>query len=107
MEFLILTLVLVGVFFSGWKAREMLAMRTINALIAQAEESEANLKAIKVKVEKHSDQFFVHREDDGTFMAQGKNMDELDKALRNRFPDTRFLIQEDNLKELGLNNESI
>ena len=102
MEFVLIGLVCAACFVFGWRARELHAMHTINSLIESAEQK----TSIKVKVEKQNDTFYVYKED-GTFMAQGKDMDDLDAALRKRFPDTRFLIQEDNLKELGLYNESL
>ncbi len=106
MEFVILFgAVIVGA-FAGWHLRELHAMHKIKELIAQAEEmenlvEEPEVQRTKMRLERFGETIYAY-EEDGTFIAQGKDLSELDDAIRKRFPEKKFSVQEDNLKEIGV-----
>lgn len=90
----------------GWRFREMWAMRTLKKYVAQMAESEAEeeqepeVKRTAITLEKHNDSIFAY-EEDGTFIAQGKTLHELDIAIKARFPDRKFSVKEDDLIKVG------
>jgi hypothetical protein len=113
MEFIILFgALMVGVLL-GWEAREKWAIRQVHRLLADGEiqlnrvEDEEEEERTKMRVEKHSDLLYAFTVEDDSFIAQGKDLFELDAAIQARFPGKKFLIQEDNLKEIGISHESV
>lgn len=56
---------------------------------------------IRISIEKVDSTFFVYNLDDKSFMAQGATRNELEEALKTRFPGIVFACAEANLKEVG------
>ena len=109
MEIILMLLVMVVCFVSGWIAREMAAARRIDRLMESVqvdlkekiEEELENL--IPIKIEYDNSTFFVYNNDDQTFMAQGATRKELETNLEKRFPGKRFAARQENLKDVGFN----
>lgn len=106
MEFLILFIaVLVGAIV-GWNLREAVAMHQVKTILnslstQQEEQSEEDDNRIRISVEKHNGVFYVYGRDNNEFMAQGSNRQELEDALKERYPGKRFACDEKTLLELG------
>lgn len=92
-------------FFFGWVIREIVAVRRIQGMIEELEDMEDDETGdpgqIKISIEKHDSTFFVYNLEDNTFMAQGSTRNELEDALKARFPGIVFACAEANLKEVG------
>ena len=106
MEFVILFgAVIVGVAI-GWNLREYHAMRKIHELLQKAEELEVKEGSVenrtKMRLEKHGELIYAFEEETDTFIAQGKDLLALDEAIRKRFPDKKFSVQEQNLKDIAV-----
>lgn len=111
MEFLILFgATLIGVFL-GWELREQYAMRTVKRLLEenmlQIREEEETEERTKMRLEKHGAGIYAFEEETDNFIAQGTDLFDLDKAIQARFPGKKFAIKEDNLKEIGVDHESV
>lgn len=108
MEFLILFGALfVGVLL-GWELRERYAMRVVNQLLKEVEEStEAEAEETdRIKLERHGEVVYAFDGEDN-FIAQGATVYELDEAIQKRFPGRKFLIKESNMKEVGFANDAV
>jgi septation ring formation regulator EzrA len=109
MEIILIILVMVVCFVSGWTAREKAAERRIDRLLEtvqhdikeKIDEELENL--IPIKIEYDNSTFFVYNNDDHTFMAQGSTRKELENNLEKRYPGKRFAARPENLKEVGFN----
>ena len=105
MEILILFVVVAIGFGFGWQARELWAMRQVEALLRQVgelKEDEPEADRTKMRLEMHSDAIYAFSEEDNSFIAQGKDLSDLDTAIQARFPGKKFAVREDNLKEIGV-----
>lgn len=69
------------------------------------------VKVQKIEMSKISDIYYLHDADTKQFLAQGKTHPEIVNILKSRFPNTLFLINDDNINELnyslGSGNERI
>jgi hypothetical protein len=109
MEIILMLLVMVVCFVSGWIAREAAAARRIDRLLESVQvdikekidEELENL--IPIKIEYDNNTFFVYNNDDHSFMAQGASRKELENNLEKRYPGKRFAARPENLKEVGFN----
>ena len=109
MEIILMLLVMVVCFVSGWIAREMAAARRIDRLMESVqvdikekiEEELENLIPIKIEYDKST--FFVYNNDDHSFMAQGATRKELETNLEKRYPGKRFAARPENLRDVGFN----
>lgn len=104
----ILIFIVVGLFvwvmgvLSGWQARERYAQRVLQKLMGEVKESEEESEElIQITIEKHNEVFYVYDRKTKTFMGQGKNRDEIEDVLHERFPGKRFGASEQNLIEVG------
>lgn len=101
MEFVILMVALaVGVIF-GWNLREVHAKRVVNNVMADLKEK-AKENSIKIKIEKNNGHLYVFNAEDDSFMGQGDTFAIVDKLLSEKYPGKKFLISEENVKEVGL-----
>jgi hypothetical protein len=104
MEFFILFgAVIVGVGM-GWQLRELHAMHKVKQLLEHADslqEEEPQEDRTKMRLERHGEVIYAFEEDTDSFIAQGKDLLDLDSAIRKRFPDKKFSVQEQNLKDIG------
>jgi hypothetical protein len=106
MEFIILIITALGGVMVGWRLRERFAERVLNKYLEELAEAESleseeldNHQAMRL--ERHGEMVYAYDEKDN-FIAQGSNVRELDSAIKARFPDQKFKVKEDNLKEVGL-----
>jgi hypothetical protein len=108
LEFFVMAIIVALVYLTGFKrgyeAREREAIKKLDGLMDAFEEHEKE-NTIRVKVERVNDTFFVYNEDDSSFMAQGKNKNEIARILKERFPDKKFAANEENLRQVGFHNE--
>lgn len=103
MEILIAIFAGVIVFYAGWKAREVHAMRSVGMLLEEMNETmfhEFKSKVIDITVEKSGDFLYVYRKDNGTFLAQGTDMDKLSDILSEKFPGKLFNCSPEDLAAL-------
>jgi hypothetical protein len=91
-------------FKRGYEYREKEAIQKLDNLMETIVEQEEE-NTIRIKLEEVNGMFFVYREDDDTFMGQGKTKKEITEVLNARFPDKRFTAHEKNLKEVGFPHE--
>ena len=87
----------------GWFLREWYAMRKVEKLINNLGDSmidEFKKKVIDITVEKDGDFFYVYRKDDGTFLAQGTDIDKLSDILLEKFPGKLFNCSPEDLATL-------
>ena len=92
----------------GWKLRELYAIRQISFLLKlDEEEVVVEPKKSLLKLEKRSDIIYAYDNETDQFLGQAQSMDSLAEVLGKRFPDKRFTASPENLKELGLYNESV
>jgi hypothetical protein len=109
MEFLIVAVVCFIFFLwggvSGWQARERYAKKVIEQHIKKIEKNiieDVKSSLITITIEQHNGTFFVYNKEDKTFMAQGKNKQELEAALSSRFPGKKFAASQEELEKAGL-----
>jgi hypothetical protein len=96
--------VLVG-FIWGWTARERAAVKKINEMMKGVEEQVSD-NLIKIIIEPSNGCYYVYALEDRTFMAQGKDRDELEDNLAKRYPGKMFAATPANLKEIGFNHDT-
>jgi hypothetical protein len=60
-------------FVAGWYVREAFAMHKIRVIVKTMQELEETpvIDELKVNIEKHNDQFYLYRDSDDQFIAQG------------------------------------
>lgn len=92
-----------GGFVVGWFLREWYAMRKVDKLINNINDSmvdEFKKKVIDITIEKSGDLFFVYRKDNGTFLAQGTDINTLSDILVEKFPGKLFNCSPEDLAQL-------
>lgn len=105
-EFIILLTVFIvswlwGAVF-GWQARERQAERVLKEFVTKMkEEEEPSEELTHIIIEKQDEILYVYNRDTMAFMAQGKNRDEVEAVLKERFPGQKFACAEKTLVELG------
>jgi len=99
MEFLILFFTLLVGIKLGWNARERHAVHSLNKLFQEAEQTQLD-KRIIINVEQHSGCFYIFNKNTSEFMAQGKTIEEVEKALLLKFPGKRFAASEETIRTL-------
>lgn len=111
MEFVILAGAIIVGFYAGWQFRELWAIRQVKRLLEDGDiklnkvEDEGDVD--RMELERHGEVIYAFTSDDHSFIAQGKDLKELDSAIQKRFPGRKFLIRESNLNDLGLNHDTI
>ena len=86
----------------GWYLREQHAIRQIHKILNSAEFAEAVEQVeprTKMRLERHGETIYAF-EEEGAFIAQGKDLQELDTAIQKRFPGKKFAVQEQNLIDI-------
>ena len=114
MEFVILFGALIVGFFAGWQFREVWAMYQVKRLLQEGdlklqridEEVEEEDERTKMRLEQHGSLIYAFEEESDTFIAQGKDLFDLDKAIQARFPGKKFSVREANLQEVS-SHESV
>lgn len=87
----------------GWQARERQAERVLKEFVGKMaeQEGEASEELTHIIIEKQDGILYVYNRDTMAFMAQGKNRDEVEAVLKERFPGQKFACAEKTLAELG------
>ena len=109
MDILILCLAHAFGILIGWNLRERVAMKIVEKMmddLQQVEEDKS--EQTRMRLETHSGVIYAYTADGNDFIAQGKNLNELDKAIIARFPGKKFSVQEQNLIDIKAEyNESV
>lgn len=103
MDFVILFAALIIGAYAGWQLREYYAIRQVAKLLKSTELVETLTEPdnrTKMRLERHADMIYAYSEEDGSFIAQGNNLGELDTAIQSRFPERKFSVQEQNLIDI-------
>lgn len=106
-EFIVLVVVWVVAFATGWTAREKYAERQLNHVLKTVEKNvsdQVQKNMVKVSIEKHDGHYYVYNEKDNSFMAQGDSKEALEKMLHDKYPEKKFAATEENLIEVGFIN---
>lgn len=111
METILYLIGLVVAFVWGYRFREYLAERKMNAIIKQIENvrediQEAQDNILYLTIEKHEDTFLVYEKNSNKFLTQSNDQQQLADNLRKMFPNKRFAASYQNLREVGY-DESI
>jgi RNA binding exosome subunit len=87
----------------GWKAREKHAEQVLDNFLEKMKEQakEQSDDLTRITIEKHNGVFYVYNLDTKEFMAQGSTKDEVEDALRARFPEKRFACKHETLEAMG------
>jgi hypothetical protein len=94
---------IVGGLIIGWFTREWYAMRKVEKLMNSFGDNmldELKKKIIDITIEKSGDFFYVYRKDDGTFLAQGTDIEKLSDILIKKFPGKLFNCSPEDLAAL-------
>jgi hypothetical protein len=94
---------IVGGLIIGWFTREWYAMRKVEKLMNSFGDNmldELKKKIIDITIEKSGDLFYVYRKDDGTFLAQGTDIEKLSDILVEKFPGKLFNCSPEDLAAL-------
>jgi hypothetical protein len=101
MEILYILLGIVFGIICGWKARERLAVRTIEKLYELYEEKEEEDNSrIFIDIEVDNGTIFIYNKITKEFMAQGSNTKEIEKVLISKYPGKHFSTSEQELQVL-------
>jgi hypothetical protein len=99
----IFALICIG-FAAGWYFREYYAMRIVKTMLKDLEEQvskeEPEEDRIKMRLEKENGIIYAFKDEDNSFIAQGKDLVELDEAIVARFPGKKFSVREQNLIDI-------
>lgn len=91
-------------FFSGWKTREDVATRRVDEMLSNLETDvaeEISENVIKIVIEQDNGVYYVYASEDSVFMAQGNTRKELESTLAKNFPGKTFAAEKKNLLEVG------
>ena len=89
----------------GWELRERSAKRFVDKFVEEnLDQLQQHVEehSINIVIEKHGDMFYVFQKEDSSFMAQGKDIKQLESALAKSYPGKRFFASSENLKEVGI-----
>jgi hypothetical protein len=90
-------------FAAGWYVRELYAVRKINNMLKEMdleEKAEPKVKELKVNIEKHNGNFYLYKQVDDQFIAQGATKSEVIELLKKSYPATNIVADPDNIKEV-------
>lgn len=88
-------------FVSGWIAREKYAIRVIKDILAEVEDAQdVEETRTKMRIERNGDFLYAFEDETDSFIAQGINLEELDKAITLKFPGKKFSVREQNLIDI-------
>ena len=94
-------------FIAGWfviKAIIMYKTQQILKSIADTPLHEKEKKIVHINMTRLKDRFYVYNNETKAFLTQGASKAEITEDLQKRFPDTSFMANPANLKEVGLND---
>ena len=86
------------------KAKEFFKARNVNFTECSLDDKdvldEFKKKVVDITIEKSGDFFLVYRKDDGSFLAQGADIDKLSDILTEKFPGKLFNCSPEDLATL-------
>lgn len=108
MDYIIYIAIGVICFIWGWCARENVAKKRVDALIASGEITIPDQKIeskeedfTKIIISEIGGVFYVHNFTTNAFMAQGMSRELVEESLAKRYPGVQFGATPENLKETG------
>jgi hypothetical protein len=89
-------------FVAGWYVREAVALHKIRVIVKTMQDVEETpiIDELKVNIEKHNDQFYLYRDSDDQFIAQGATKADVIDVLKKRYPAQTVVVDPDNVKEV-------
>jgi hypothetical protein len=103
-EFLVVVAVFVVGFIFGWDFRERTARKFVDKFLSENLDTlqrHVDENTVSIIIERHGEMLYIFQKDDSSFMAQGKNREELESALAKKYPGKQFFASPENLKEVG------
>jgi hypothetical protein len=102
MDFVVIIVCIFIGLVMGWKLREYHAMKTVHSFLKEIEEHQEKEieERTKMRLERHNGLIYAFADEDDSFIAQGKDLEDLDKAIIARFPGKKFAVQEQNLIDI-------
>jgi protein-disulfide isomerase len=96
----------IAVFVAGWIVREQWAMFKIHKIVKMVQEEEAKevtskQHELKVTIEESNGIFYLYKEVDGMFIAQGTSKADVAKILEKDYSGFTIVADPDNIKEVG------
>ena len=91
-------------FLIGWKLREWYAMRMIRKIERRMHEAaeQPQIPTRHVMISREQSTLLVHDTATGEFLIQAETYDALKEALSKKYPDTNFMVDASNLRNLDL-----
>lgn len=89
-------------FALGWYVLRMLINYKMKAMLDSIAETPLPVKTINLNMVKMDHAVLVYNKDTQQFLAQGNTKEELVDILRKRYPNTNFMINSQNLREMDL-----
>ena len=101
-QFLIFIAVLCFGIMLGWHLREQYAMRVVNQLLKDVQETKEQEEGerTKMRLERNGGFIYAFENDTDAFIAQGTDLIDLDKNIVAKFPGRKFSVQEQNLIDI-------
>ena len=96
---------LVG-FIIGWFALRALINRKMRIMLESIASSPIHEKKPIINLDffKHNGRIYAHNRDNNEFMGKGNTKQELIDDLQKRFPETSFMANKSNIKEVGFDD---
>ena len=103
-------------FMIGWHVREWFAQQKINLMLRHVQsimereretEEGDHRKIMHLSVSKEGDYLLVHDKNTGKFLCQAKTHSELTEILNEKFANTRFMVDRNELKDTGYEDDSL
>jgi hypothetical protein len=94
---------LVG-YFWGWKLREAVAIRNLDKILENAEETtDVSAMTVYLHVEPHEDgdQLYLYNKEDDSFLVQGKTKEELIGFLKKNYPYNDINMRQKDVEKLS------
>jgi hypothetical protein len=107
MEIIVLVVFAILIFIFGagygWELRERYAKRMIDKLVSNIESEVKKVEAhlFHISIEKYEDAIYVYEKETSKFIARGNSQEELEKILKEKYPNKKFACSEDQLKAVG------
>jgi hypothetical protein len=106
---------IVSGFMIGWYVREWIAQQKINMMLKQVqaimerereEEQRDTRKVMHLSISKEGEYILVHDQKTGKFLCQGKSHSEVSEILNDKFENTKFMVNKQELKDAGYDHDT-
>lgn len=98
---MVLLMFVIG-FGLGWFAMQLYLSRKVIRMLREAKNVEAVRKIVHIDFVKLKDQIYVYNRETQAFLVQGTSREEISTFLTKTYPDTNFMANTQNLKDVGL-----